>query len=79
MLRTNILISDINRITMEQPLTIKAYWKEDGPIFKKKCIVFHGYYKPTDAAVFKNSPIFPNFPSMLVPLSQIRNHINHNN
>ena len=41
----------------------------------QKCIVFHSSYKDIPLAVVKVSPIFPKFPSMLVPFSLIRNHI----
>ncbi len=42
----------------------------------QKYIVFYTYHKSIHLAVIRNSPIFPKFPSTLVPFSQIKNHIN---
>ncbi len=41
----------------------------------QKYIVFHGCYEHIHVAAASISPIFPNFPSTLVPFSLIRNHI----
>ncbi len=41
----------------------------------KKYIVFPGYYGEIFLAVNMISPIFPIFPSLLVPFSLIRNHM----
>ena len=44
-----------------------------------KCIVFQGYYGTTHLAVVFIYPIFPKFPSTLVPFSLIRNHMSISN
>ena len=38
-------------------------------------MVFYAYYEAIHLAVIRLSSIFVNFPSTLVPFSQIRNHI----
>ncbi len=43
--------------------------------FFRKYIVFHGYYGDRYLAVIMISPIFPIFPSTLVPFSCDRNHM----
>ncbi len=41
----------------------------------QKYIVFHSYYRDIHLAVVKITPIFPKFPSTLVPFSLILNHM----
>ncbi len=61
---------------MAQPFSKMASgWSHFGSTFFSVYIVCHANHASIPLAVIRISPIFPRFPSTLVPFLQIRNHI----